>query len=410
MAPAFKIFRGILHSVRSTVMESKGSSDLIISKILAHQYASSWADVVFSNLMRCGGGQVLLNELRNDYRVSKFYTFKNKSRTEHEYVVVQITHGKDEVILLRIERTVGPKSTQSTPQDSNSSDPRGSLNNSSSKSSSSSTWSSIGSLLHHPEELIHHCKCLLSHIRSTRHWARDTIVRIQKPPLEKDSHLLRTVEYSGSPAQLPSLWDLVHLVQAVNQQCEEYRLLDAQCYWYADTVSGILESWCAPDDVHITSHHGWQGVKSKKLIIPAPGTYRHIVVHTRDGEKIEEQKVNLIEAIKASNDSVMQFLNADARNDALSRQLREAETRVQEMSRQLREVKVESESRLKEAETRIKQVESQAKARDAILAQIVTRLEDHQSSDSHSVVLADPQATEGHSFVDGLHMSASSKG
>ncbi|KAF8624653.1 hypothetical protein AX17_006984 [Amanita inopinata Kibby_2008] len=385
MTPAFKAFRGILHSVRNTVMEATvhNEPDPLIDRIVSHQHASSWADVAFSNLMKCGDGQGLLHQLMNDYRVSKFYTYKKRWGSQHEFTVVEITHndGKPNV-LLRIERSIGPKSkskSKSSPQSSagSGSDSKESLDNPSTKSSdegSRSSSSSIGSAIFYPERFIELCRCFISNIKSSSFWARDTIVRLDKLPKEDHANKVRTVEYNCSPSQLPSLWDLVHVVQFVNQKCDKYSLFDAQCYWYADTVSGILESWCAPEEVRITR----PSILDKKFPYPSPGTNLHIVVHTRDEKMIAESKVTLMAAIKASYESVMEFLepkraaeekikgiqaNADARVESLSRQLREADTRVKDMSRQLKE----SDARVKDvearSEARVKDVEARAEVR-----------------------------------------------
>jgi hypothetical protein len=68
-------------------------------------------------------------------------------------------------------------------------------------------------------------------------------------------------------------------------------------------VSGILEEWC-PGTV-VTRRDGWQGTRSKTLLVPAPGTFKGVSIYKRDGDALRSKKTVLIDAIKVSTKSVV---------------------------------------------------------------------------------------------------------
>jgi hypothetical protein len=316
MAPAFrKSIRGLLASVRgSMIMDSPADGlDDPMKKILNHQHATTWADVAFSNIIKSSDGHTLLTALQTDYRICRVGHFKKRPRkvfqdvVEHEYIIVHLRyHGK--ITFFRIDRSIGPRSDKDKDKDKKkASDPvnspeSGSEVSTPSRSPSSRSGSSMESILMCPARLVDYCVCRLSSITSSRHWAKDTIVQNPEIPSKSDSYELTTIEFTGLSHSWPSLWDLLHIVQFLNQQCEEYNVIDAQCYWYADMVSGILEGWC--QGAVVAHNHGWQGIKSRTLSIPAPGTFKSVPIYKRDPEVIRTKKTAVIEAIKTTTRSV----------------------------------------------------------------------------------------------------------
>ena len=328
MPSAFKkSIRGLLASVRSSVMEATGASllDNAVKKILNHQHARGWADSAFSCIIKSDDGSALLHALQNDARVYKVSHYKRRPRlvfkdaVEHEFVIVHLRYGHQD-LMLRLDRSVGPKrlmkdgsNTNDTPDKSPEVD-NGSFKShphvsssdspSSSRVSSSRSSSSIGSIIMYPALLVDYCVCRMSNIASHERWARDTVFNITKLP--PNCYELKTVEYVGSSSSWPSLWDLVHTVEFVHKQCDNYHTMDAQCYWFADTIMGILEDW--GKDTRVTSHHGWKGIRSKVLSIPAPGTLKGLSIYRRDVATIQTQKAALTEYIKASTEVVSSSL------------------------------------------------------------------------------------------------------
>lgn len=312
-----KSIRGLLASVRSSIMDAPGASlNDAVQKILSHQHALGCANYAFSVVAKSDDGPTLLNALQN-IRIYKAGHYKRRARrffegiVEHEFVIVHLRFGSKEIIL-RIDRSIGPRKYTTGEQKAEKSpdEVSGSSNTSSSAShpsspspaSSSGSASSIGSILMFPGLLVNYCVCRLSSIAnlaSPDRWARDTIVSIQKVP--NDSHELTTIEYTGSPSNWPSLWDLVHLVEFVHDQCENYDKFDAQCYWLADTISGLLEGWC--EDVRVTPKHGFN-IRSRILSIPGPGTLKGYPIYKRDPVVIQSRKADLTQTIKESTRSV----------------------------------------------------------------------------------------------------------
>ena len=290
-------------------MDSPGDGlDDPMKKILGHQHAATWADVAFGNVMKSSDGHALLSALQSDYRICRAGHYKQRQRrvlqnvAEHEFIIVHLRH-QGKTMFFRIDRSIGPRSDKAKKKSPASSPDSGSeVSATPSRSSSSRSSSSMESILMYPARLVNYCVCRLSNISSSRHWARDTIVQIPEIPGKSDTYELSTIEFTGSSSAWPSLWDLVHIVQFLNQQCEEYNVVDAQCYWYADMVAGILEAWCV--GAVATHHRGWQGTKSKTLSVPAPGTFKGVSIYKRDEGVLRSKKSVLVDAIRASTKSV----------------------------------------------------------------------------------------------------------
>jgi len=78
---------------------------------------------------------------------------------------------------------------------------------------------------------------------SNQYLAADTVTRINGHP--SDSQLLRTITFRGDRSSRPNLWDVMILVSVVHQESTTYKLLGRQCYWFADTIFGLLEKWAS---------------------------------------------------------------------------------------------------------------------------------------------------------------------
>ena len=78
---------------------------------------------------------------------------------------------------------------------------------------------------------------------SSLYLAVHTITRINgDPPLSK---VLRTITFKGDRATHPSLWDVMILANVVHHDSDTFTLLGRQCYWFADTIFGLLEKWAS---------------------------------------------------------------------------------------------------------------------------------------------------------------------
>ncbi len=294
-----------------------------------------------------------------------------KGVVEHEFVIVHLRFGDKEI--LRMDRSIGPRKYK---QMEKSREVSGSSNTdspvpppgSSSPAPSSGSASSIGSILMIPGLLVNYCVCRLSSIAnlsSPDRWARDTIVTIEKVP--SDSYEVTTIDYIGSSSKWPSLWDFIHLVEFVHEQDENYDTFDAQCYWFADTISALLAGWC--DNARVTPNHGWKGIRSKDLSIPAPGTLKGLQIYKRDKVVIQTKKAALAEYVRQSTQRVsdqcysqtladilisqtLEHLDSLKGGDLKGRRMQaEAEQRAEERA----------EARAREAEARVKEIEARLK-------------------------------------------------
>ena len=197
------------------------------------------------------------------YRVERAYLFKNRSGNEHEFVVFDlIDEGKQELLRLLVERAAGerrgdrsrspsprlapvftaePESflhdspLPSSPYDrcrSSSATPpvrRGITKATDSFQRFARGWSD--SSLSRPSGII-----------SNGYLAADTVVRIHEFPPK--ARIARTVEFNSTPhSQRPSLWDLMILIHVIHRDSRVYELLGRQCFWFADSISAILEKW-----------------------------------------------------------------------------------------------------------------------------------------------------------------------
>ncbi|PFH46591.1 hypothetical protein AMATHDRAFT_7632, partial [Amanita thiersii Skay4041] len=409
MSPAFS--RSFRHFFQHST-PSMGPSHLeTVKKLADNQKADNWSTVVFGTVAQ--DKDDLLNALR-EWRVCKWHYYKERSTTQHEYIVVLLTNG-GEKLALRIERTIGPrlstskadeypdgtKSESALPlphqpprslsplpisqpaPDSQSlpasrSPPGSPLLSEPSADESVPSSSSLRSSFSTFEQLAIHCKCLVSSLHTGSYWAKDNIKDVTNK-CNGDGELknrtaVKSFEYKDGPSFLrPSFWDLVHIVQFVHFESENYKLLDAQCYWYADTVTGILESWVDAESV-ISNSPTQKGFrlpflpKRTSSMSQQIGHCKGVLVYSRDVVKLKGICTTVREHISEVNDSIRSILEpreyyeakleksqaayaelgtqvkvVNAKNEALSNKLVEVEADNEAMAKELVEVKADYE-------------------------------------------------------------------
>ena len=243
-----------------------------------------------------------------EYRIHRAYICKNDNGNEHEYVVVdlfRIEHKQH--LFLRLERSAGER--KDSPSSSPSSSSIGSYSASSGESpapasspdfytqrssGSSISISSVkegiakmaGSIRRAARRLSDSSLSRPSAISSNQYMAADTVKRIEK--FQTPANVVRTIEFhSTDRSKLPSLWDLMILVYVIHEDSTTYELFDKQCFWFADTVSAILEKWSgSPTDVAVIKGGP---VKSRFLKRnKSSGSVGIFVVHRRDPAGINQ--------------------------------------------------------------------------------------------------------------------------
>ncbi|KAM6503562.1 hypothetical protein JOM56_000505 [Amanita muscaria] len=198
------------------------------------------------------------------YQIDKACLCKNLNGSEHEFIVVDLSdEHKQNSMRLRVERAVGERKDSQATSDSSSTtsfESASSVSPSPSRSASplyqprfsklSLSLSSVneglsratGSLQRAVRRLSDTSLPRPSVISSNRHVAADTVTSINSFP--KKARIIRTIDFtSAERSQRPSLWDLMIISHVVHQDSIAYDLLDRQCFWFADTISAILEKW-----------------------------------------------------------------------------------------------------------------------------------------------------------------------
>ncbi|PFH45466.1 hypothetical protein AMATHDRAFT_44104 [Amanita thiersii Skay4041] len=414
MAPAFsKSFRNFFHSSRPSMDSSHYETvkHLLKDKKLE---ASSWAAVVSNKTYEVG--QDLLKSLR-EWRVCKWHYYKEPSSTQHEYIVILLKNGA-KLFALRIERTIGSRLKKQLLSRSQSAPPSphppaassislGSLSRpsspvhpvpqssdstalpvtqSSSFSSGSSTKSfdsnvsSSRSSASSKSRISDYCKCFISSIPTGSFWAEDKITEVTNK-YDSNGKLdgrapVKTFEYTQPELLGPSLWDLTYIVQVVNSEGEQYKLFDAQCYWFADSITGILESWVDPQYL-ITTTHAQQRIRmsfrlrrTSSSLSERIGYCKLVPVYTRDEGRLAGMFARSKECIEAADDRARKYFEpqqyyeekmgkqqavADANQNALLAKLMELTNNHEELKTNYAAVMTEN----KEMVTRIEGMEKQ---------------------------------------------------
>jgi hypothetical protein len=192
------------------------------------------------------------------YRLdTAFHCKVTNSRNEHEFVIYKFSDDKKHKLQLRTDRAAGERkdtvATSSSPPvesfgtDLEESSPLAHFSPQS-FSSSLSFVSMKGRISKIPDSIRHAVRCIPdssisrpSVMSSNQYLAVDTITRISGHP--PHSNVLRTITFKGDRAKRPSLWDVMILANVVHNDSATYTLLGRQCYWFADTIFGLLEKW-----------------------------------------------------------------------------------------------------------------------------------------------------------------------
>ena len=251
--------RGFLSSVLPpSVMGSLGTG--VGSKSVPHLDVQMaiviWVHLVMTCLQGWTSESIAMWIELTDYRLDKAFHCKvTNSRNEHEFVIYEFSDDKKHKLQLRTDRSVGERkdtvTTLSSPSvESFGIDLEESLVNFSPQSSSlsSSLVSMKGRFSKVPDSLRHAVRRLSdssisrpSAMSSNQYLAADTITRIGDHPPR--SNVLRTITFKGDRAKRPSLWDVMILANVVHNDSATYTILGRQCYWFADTIFGLLEKW-----------------------------------------------------------------------------------------------------------------------------------------------------------------------
>ncbi|KAM6495477.1 hypothetical protein JOM56_008183 [Amanita muscaria] len=291
------------------------------------------------------------------FRVDKAYVCKNESGNEHEYVVVDMSRPEHrEHLFLRLERSAGER--KGSPTSSPSSSSISSYDSSDSEKSSlpsrildfyersSGSSISIQSMkegISKVTDTFHRAVRRLSDsslsrpsgISSNQYLAADSVTKLNSFSTS-GIKVIRTIEFhSPDRSKRPCLWDIMILAYVMHQDSMTYELFERQCFWFADTISAILEQWFnASGDVSITD-----GKPTKSRFLRrnrSSGSVGILVVHQRKDDVIEKIRQKFRQ-----------------KRDGLEKQrqgfVQDENTRMQ-MARELAEVKKQQELERKERE------------------------------------------------------------
>ena len=242
----------------------------------------------------------------NGYRLEKAHHVKEKGTfNEHEYVICEFSSEENIKLELRFDRSAGerkdndsmnsvPSSTASTNTTKSSvaqshigssaasphSSPRGSLLGKSFSSLKSRMSKSSASLERNARRLSHSSIPHISDISLQEHLAADSVKRIKGHPA--NALLLKTLTFSGDPAQRPNLCDLMVLVDVLYNESDVYSILDRQCYWHADTIFAALETWALEHNNGNVST-----IEDKKRRQASTGSFGRIPLLRRDVNQVQ---------------------------------------------------------------------------------------------------------------------------
>ena len=223
----------------------------------------TWIHVVMTCLRGWDSESISMWQELSGYRLKKASHCKDTNTlNEHEFVVYEFTDDKKQILEFRTDRSVGErKGSMSIPSCSSSSvesfvtdftnfeassphhspqSSRLSLPLISMKGGISKVTGSIRKTIRRLSEDSLPRPSVMS---SNQYLAADTITRISGHPPHSD--VLRTIMFKDDRAKRPSLWDVMILANVVHHDSDTYTLLGRQCYWFADTIFGLLEQWAS---------------------------------------------------------------------------------------------------------------------------------------------------------------------
>jgi hypothetical protein len=260
----------------------------------------TWTHVVMTCLRGWDSESISMWQELSGYRLKKASHCKDtNSLNGHEFVIYEFTDNKKQKLEFRTDRSVGEHkgsmsiSSCSSPSvdsfvtdftDFEAPSPRPGSQSSrlslpliSIKGSISKVTGSIRRIVRHLSE---DSLPRSSAISSNQYLAADTITRISGHP--SHSKVLRTITFKGDRAKRPNLWDVMILVNVVHNDSATYTLLGRQCYWFADTIFGLLEKWASIHKNEIArpeqKRKRWKGLASTGRIGVVP-VYSRDTVH-----------------------------------------------------------------------------------------------------------------------------------
>ncbi|KAF8348677.1 hypothetical protein F5887DRAFT_1071581 [Amanita rubescens] len=225
------------------------------------------------------------------YRLDKVFHCKvTNSRNEHEFVIYEFSDDKKHKLQLRTDRSAGERKDSVTASSSSVESFGTDLGESSplvdSPQSSTSSLSFVsmkgriskipGSIRHAVRRLSDSSISRPSAMSSNQYLAADTITRINCHP--PHSNVLRTITFKGDRAKRPSIWDVMILASVVHNDSATYTVLGRQCYWFADTIFGLLEKWATIYNNEATTSDEKEKVRRGRR----QGSIGLVPVHRRD--------------------------------------------------------------------------------------------------------------------------------
>ncbi|KIL67376.1 hypothetical protein M378DRAFT_197158 [Amanita muscaria Koide BX008] len=362
MPPIFKNpFRNLLSSVipMSSLGSEAGSKAVPVGN--APMFIVVWFQLIMALLGSWNMESKAVWAELVGFRVDKAYVCKNESGNEHEYVVFDMSRPEHrEHLFLRLERSAGER--KGSPTSSPSSSSISSYDSSDSEKSSdisplpsripdfyersSGSSISIQSMkegISKVTDTFHRAVRRLSDsslsrpsgISSNQYLAADSVTKLNSFSTS-GIKVIRTIEFhSPDRFKRPCLWDIMILAYVMHQDSMTYELFERQCFWFADTISAVLEHWFnASGDVSITDG---KPMKSRFLRRNrSSGSVGILVVHQRKDDVIEKIRQKFRQ-----------------KRDELEKQrqgfVQEENARMQ-MARELAEVKKQQELERKERE------------------------------------------------------------
>jgi hypothetical protein len=133
-----------------------------------------------------------------------------------------------------------------------------------------SSSGAISSLVSYPYDII-----------SGQYFANDTILKIQGHP--DHCEILKSIRFDPDSSLCPNLWDVVMLTRFVHDNSPVYTLQEHQCYWFADTIFGVIETF--PNGKVVSYERGEVKWKRRQASIGSCGIWP---VHRRIPGQISE--------------------------------------------------------------------------------------------------------------------------
>ncbi|KAM6503703.1 hypothetical protein JOM56_000646 [Amanita muscaria] len=389
MAPIFKNpFRNLLSSIlpMSSLGSEAGSKAVPVGN--APMFIVVWFQLIMALLGSWNMESKAVWAELVGFRVDKAYICKNESGNEHEYVVVAMSRSEQrEHLFLRLERSAGERkvSPTSSPSSSSissydSSDSEKSFDNSplpsrlpdfyEQSSGSSISIKSMKEGISKVTGTLHRAVRRLSDsslsrpsgISSNQYLAADTVTKLNAFSTS-GIKVIRTIEFhSPDRSKRPCLWDIMILAYVIHQDSMTYELFDRQCFWFADTISAVLEQWSnTSGDVSITD-----GKPTKSRFLrrnKSSGSVGILVVHQRKEDVIEKIRQKFRQKGDEMEKQRQRFVEEEYARMQMARELadvkKQQELERKERERERLELQLEREKERQERDEREYQLQKQ---------------------------------------------------